>query len=76
MKKLHVLSPQANYTKRAQLAGEFSVKFCGYRVPCDQHDASLRPYSRLFRQVLNYNATLRKIKRRLNKDKFVLCLIS
>jgi hypothetical protein len=48
--KLRVLSPPANYTDRATAAcRRCSANFCGYRVPRDQRDGSLRPYSRISR---------------------------
>jgi hypothetical protein len=36
-------------TERPPLVGEVSANFCGYRVPRDQRDRSLRPYSRISR---------------------------
>jgi hypothetical protein len=50
-KKLHGLSPRANYTDRATAACRRSVaNFCGYRVPRGQRDGFLWPYSRFSRQ--------------------------
>jgi hypothetical protein len=47
---LRDLCLQANYTDRAiALVGEVGAKFCGYRMPCDQRDRSLRPYCRFSR---------------------------
>jgi hypothetical protein len=46
-KKLHGLSPRANYTDRATAGGRRSnCQICGERVPRGQRDRSLRPYSR------------------------------
>jgi hypothetical protein len=36
-------------TERKPLVGEVSAKLYGKRVPCGQHDGSLRPYSRISR---------------------------
>jgi hypothetical protein len=36
-------------TERPPVVGEVSVNFFRYRVPRDQRDGSLRPYSRLYR---------------------------
>jgi hypothetical protein len=43
-------------TERPPLVGEVSANFCGYWVPRDQRDGSLRPYSRFSRQepLLSY----------------------
>jgi hypothetical protein len=37
-------------TERPPLVGEVIANFCGQRVPRDQRDGSLRPYSRVSRQ--------------------------
>jgi hypothetical protein len=52
IKKLHGLSPRANYTDRATAACRRSdcQLLEGYRVPRGQCDGSLRPYSRFARQ--------------------------
>jgi hypothetical protein len=42
-------NPRANYTDRATAAGEISANVCGWRELRDQHNGSLRPYSRLSR---------------------------
>jgi hypothetical protein len=48
-KKLHGLSPRANYTDRATAASRRSVaNLCGLKVPRSQRDGSLRPYFSVF----------------------------
>jgi hypothetical protein len=55
-KKLHGLSPRANYFELPPLVGEVIANFCGQRVPRGQRDGSLLPYSRFYRQepLLSY----------------------
>jgi hypothetical protein len=55
-------------TERPPLVGEVSANFCEYKVPRDQRDRSLRPYSRLSRPE-----TLRLCPINIRKPNWNLC---